>query len=134
MTEYLHFPLQIVHFDVHLTMSNDPPIQLQLTVVDAASARDSMLKLTWALWALHGQVRTLQASGNGLSGAVLANGPGAASDTVSKDSEIERYRDEPPTTLFFVDLTCRSHGSVSCRPQKKKPKKIQLLGAQPDSQ
>jgi hypothetical protein len=83
----IRFSSQIIDFSVHLSMSNDPPISLQLILLDPSSARIGMLRLTWFYAGCYEQALEFHASSNGLPGAVR---PAAAPDTVAKAPEIER--------------------------------------------
>jgi hypothetical protein len=71
-------PAQAVDFRVHLAMSDDPPVRMQLDVLDAPSARIAMLHLTWAFVASRSQGRVTKSSGDGPIPAIRVAGMDAA--------------------------------------------------------
>lgn len=137
-------------------MSDNPPVSIELNIQDPASARDSMLKLTWAFVAFRRQARieskkkigdhfgTQHPSGSAVSGAALTGGAGPAAV-----SPLARYDAAVASHDFFVlgndDGFVWLHGFAFHpallprhtfpfhRARAKKPRKPEVFGAQPDS-
>jgi hypothetical protein len=71
-------------------MSDDPPIRMQLDVLDALNARVSMLKMTWAFVACRSQARSTARASIDPGAAVRAAGTDASSDAFTKCSDGSR--------------------------------------------
>ncbi len=72
---------------MHLAMSHDPPVRLELAVQDASTARNSMLDMTWAFVAFRGESRLAQYASAGSSTAALSD---AATHAAGKPSASDR--------------------------------------------
>jgi hypothetical protein len=94
-------------FRIHLAMADNPPVSIELNIQDPASARDSMLKLTWDFVAFRRQARIESKGkigdnfgGQNPSGSTAAPSTGAAPPAVS--SPLGRYNAASTSPDFFV--------------------------------
>lgn len=79
--------VQAIDFSVHLAMSDDPPVRLELAVQDPSSARNSMLNMTWAFVAFRRQLRLAQYAGASSATAPLSD---AAAHSAGKPPASDR--------------------------------------------
>ena len=79
---------QCLEFKVRLAMADVPPVCFRLDILDAAGARDAMLKMTWSFVAFRRQSRRAQLSGSSSRVATSsAAGSAAAGDATGEASK-----------------------------------------------